>query len=206
MSKRAAYGGALVFCMHLLPLQVHFHDQILPIAPAKLRRHTDGAIAMRITFPASSPKSVLSNCPVIMSWNKPTLQTLSSIFGRKSRNRKSRKSMSTSLLPQLRNTLICSSLTLLFSGSLWRKFISPRACLKHVNMPNRRVFCPLDGASFPCNPPGFLRKNCLPAAQNPSLPDTSPIFKQALVLRQVRTCRLDFERNFRRTRQRTQVG
>ena len=57
-----------------------------------------------------------------------------------------------------------------------------RACLKHVNMPNRRVFCPLDGAIFPCNPPGFLRKNCLPAAQNPSLPDTSPIFKQALGL------------------------
>ena len=55
-----------------------------------------------------------------------------------------------------------------------------RACLKNVNMPNRRVFCPLDGAIFPCNPPGFLRKNCLPAAQNPSLPDTSPIFKQAL--------------------------
>ena len=24
-----------------------------------------------------------------------------------------------------------------------------RACLKHVNMPNRRVFCPLDGAIFP---------------------------------------------------------
>ena len=47
-------------------------------------------------------------------------------------------------------------------------------------MPNRRVFCPPDGAIFPCNPPGFLRKNCLPAAQNPSLPDTSPIFKQAL--------------------------
>ncbi|WP_294475505.1 hypothetical protein, partial [uncultured Intestinimonas sp.] len=58
---------------------------------------------------------------------------------------------------------------------------SPRACLKIVNMPNRRVFCPLDGAIFPCNPPGFLRKNCLPAAQNPSLLDTSPIFKQALV-------------------------
>ena len=56
----------------------------------------------------------------------------------------------------------------------------PRACLKHVNMPNRRVFCPLDGAIFPCNPPGFLRKNCLPAAQNSSLLDTSPIFKQAL--------------------------
>ena len=52
--------------------------------------------------------------------------------------------------------------------------------MKHVNMPNRRVFCPLDGAIFPCNPPGFLRKNCLPAAQNPSLLDTSPIFKQAL--------------------------
>ena len=49
-------------------------------------------------------------------------------------------------------------------------------------MPNRRVFCPLDGAIFPCNPPGFLRKNCLPAAQNPSLLDTSPIFKQALVV------------------------
>ena len=47
-------------------------------------------------------------------------------------------------------------------------------------MPNRRVFCPLDGAIFPCNPPGFLKKSCLPAAQNPSLPDTSPIFKQAL--------------------------
>ena len=47
-------------------------------------------------------------------------------------------------------------------------------------MPNQRVFCPLDGAIFPCNPPGFLRKNCLPAAQNPSLLDTSPIFKQAL--------------------------
>ena len=55
-----------------------------------------------------------------------------------------------------------------------------RACLKNVNMPNQRVFCPLDGAIFPCNPPGFLRKNCLPAAQNPSLLDTSPIFKQAL--------------------------
>ena len=24
-----------------------------------------------------------------------------------------------------------------------------RACLKNVNMPNRRVFCPLDGAIFP---------------------------------------------------------
>ena len=24
-----------------------------------------------------------------------------------------------------------------------------RACLKHVNMPNLRVFCPLDGAVFP---------------------------------------------------------
>ena len=24
-----------------------------------------------------------------------------------------------------------------------------RACLKHVNMPNRRGFCPLDGAIFP---------------------------------------------------------
>ena len=42
-----------------------------------------------------------------------------------------------------------------------------RACLKIVNMPNRRVFCPLDGAIFPCNPPGFLRKNCLPAAKIP---------------------------------------
>ena len=47
-------------------------------------------------------------------------------------------------------------------------------------MPNRRGFCPLDGAIFPCNPPGFLGQNCLPAAQNPSLLDTSPIFKQAL--------------------------
>ncbi|WP_294474869.1 hypothetical protein, partial [uncultured Intestinimonas sp.] len=56
---------------------------------------------------------------------------------------------------------------------------SPRACLKKVNMPNRRGFCPLDGAIFPCNPPGFLGQNCLPAAQNPSLPDTAPIFKQA---------------------------
>ena len=48
----------------------------------------------------------------------------------------------------------------------WRRR-SPRACLKNVNMPNRRVFCPLDGAIFPCNPPGFLRKNCLPAAKIP---------------------------------------
>ena len=24
-----------------------------------------------------------------------------------------------------------------------------RACLKNVNMPNQRVFCPLDGAIFP---------------------------------------------------------
>ena len=59
--------------------------------------------------------------------------------------------------------------------------------MKHVNMPNRRVFCPLDGAIFPCNPPGFLRKNCLPAAQNPSLPDTSPIFKQALICLSLRS-------------------
>ena len=33
------------------------------------------------------------------------------------------------------------------SVELWR--ISARACLKNVNMPNRRVFCPLDGAIFP---------------------------------------------------------
>ena len=59
---------------------------------------------------------------------------------------------------------------------------STRACLKNVNMSNQRVFCPLDGAIFPCNPPGFLRKNCLPEAQNPPLLDTSPIFKQALLL------------------------
>ena len=26
---------------------------------------------------------------------------------------------------------------------------APRACLKNGNMPNRRVFCPLDGAIFP---------------------------------------------------------
>ena len=27
--------------------------------------------------------------------------------------------------------------------------VEPRACLKNINMPNRRVFCPLDGAIFP---------------------------------------------------------
>ena len=47
-------------------------------------------------------------------------------------------------------------------------------------MPNQRGFRPLDGAIFPCNPPGFLRKNCLPAAQNPSPLDTLLFFKQAL--------------------------
>ena len=81
---------------------------------------------MRITFPASSPTSVSSNCPVTMSWNRPTLQILSNICGRKSRNRRSRKSTSDSSLQRSESTPICSSLTLTFSGSLWIKFISPR--------------------------------------------------------------------------------
>ena len=81
---------------------------------------------MRITFPASSPTSVSSNCPVTMSWNRPTLQILSNICGRKSRNRRSRKSTSDSSLQRSESTPICSSLTLPFSGSLWIKFISPR--------------------------------------------------------------------------------
>ena len=81
---------------------------------------------MRIIFPASSPTSVSSNCPVTMSWNRPTLQILSNICGRKSRNRRSRKSTSGSSLQRSESTPICSSLTLPFSGSLWIKFISPR--------------------------------------------------------------------------------
>ena len=80
----------------------------------------------QITFPASSPTSVSSNCPVTMSWNRPTLQILSNICGRKSRNRRSRKSTSDSSLQRSESTPICSSLTLTFSGSLWIKFISPR--------------------------------------------------------------------------------
>ena len=31
----------------------------------------------------------------------------------------------------------------------YRCSMPSRACLKNVNMPNRRVFCPLDGAIFP---------------------------------------------------------
>lgn len=48
------------------------------------------------------------------------------ICGRKSRNRRSRKSTSGSSLQRSESTPICSSLTLPFSGSLWIKFISPR--------------------------------------------------------------------------------
>ena len=47
-------------------------------------------------------------------------------------------------------------------------------------MPNRRVFCPLDGAVFSLQSARIPGKNCLSEAQNPSLPDTSPIFRQAL--------------------------
>ena len=67
-----------------------------------------------------------SNCPVTMSWNRPTLQILSNICGRKSRSRRSRKSTSDSSLQRSESTPICSSLTLPFSGSLWIKFMSPR--------------------------------------------------------------------------------
>ena len=31
-----------------------------------------------------------------------------------------------------------------------------RPCLNHVKTPNRLVFCPLDGASFPCDSSGYL--------------------------------------------------
>ena len=43
--------------------------------------------------------------------------------------------------------------------------------------PGRRNFS-LKSARIPA-------KNCLPAAQNPSLPDTSPIFKQALMVQYI---------------------
>ena len=58
-----------------------------------------------------------------------------------------------------------------------------RACLKHVNMPNRRAFCLPGRRNFFLEiRQEFLRKNCLPAAQNPSPLDTSPIFKQSLAI------------------------
>ena len=59
--------------------------------------------------------------------------------------------------------------------------------------------CPTGGSFVPWTAQFFLEirqdsceKNCLPAAQNPSLPDTSPIFKQALVLHQARKLHLPF--------------
>ena len=68
--------------------------------------------------------------------------------------------------------VLCGIDTLGDLGLVWKKSTCPTG----------GSFAPLDGAIFPWNPPGFLRKNCLPAAQNPSLLDTSPIFKQALVI------------------------
>ena len=124
-----------------LPIGILFYGYLyekfidhLPVIMFFYRNHKSGlpswmlssSDCMRITFPASSPTSVSSNCPVTMNWNRPTLQTLSNIFGKKSRNRKSRKSMSDSLLRRSGSTPICSSLTPLFSGSSWIKFISPR--------------------------------------------------------------------------------
>lgn len=62
---------------------------------------------------------MLIYCPVTMNWNRLTLQTLSNIFGKKSRNRKSRKSMSDSLLQRSGSTLICSQL----DASVLREFV-----------------------------------------------------------------------------------
>ena len=82
---------------------------------------------------------MLIYCPVTMNWNRLTLQTLSNIFGKKSRNRKSRKSMSDSLLQRSGSTLICSSLTPLFSGSLWRKFYISEVYTPDENEPRIKV-------------------------------------------------------------------
>ena len=94
---------------------------------------------MRITFPASSPTSVSSNCPVTMNWNRLTLQTLSNIFGKKSRNRKSRKSMSDSLLQQSGSTPICSSLTPLFLREFVEKIYISEVYTPDENEPRIKV-------------------------------------------------------------------
>ena len=49
------------------------------------------------------------------------------------------KVMSDSLLQRSGSTLICSSLTPLFSGSLWRKFISPEVYTPDENEPRIKV-------------------------------------------------------------------